>query len=282
MPDPRQIPYLIQLIDDESPAVRDSVFRELRSFGPGLQKEVARLEKTPTAEQLGILQEILEEERREWLRSAWPGSFEVSGEQGRLEAGLSLLAEFQNGRGYEPKLDSLLDQLAMDFRATGTKVSVLGLSEFLFQKHGLQGASQEDYYNPMNSNLVEVIQRKRGIPISLALVYILVGRRLGLQVEGCNFPGHFLTIASDRNTWLVVDCYNGGRVLRARDLERINATISLDDILRLQCRAPMILARVLRNLSYAYQLANRHANQQLMQLLLGQLEESEGGPLQEG
>jgi hypothetical protein len=277
MPDPKQLPYLIQLIDDESPAVRDSVFRELRSFGPALEGEIARLKKKPSPEQLRMLEEVLEEGSRAWLRKSWRGWSAVKGEQERLEAALSLLAEYQQGSNSAINLQVLLDRLAWDFRGTGTRINALGLADFLFHKVGMKGVPQEDYYNPLNSNLVYVIEQKRGLPISLASVYILVGHRLGLQIDGCNFPGHFLTIASQGKRKFIVDCFNGGRVLSAGDLERVESTITLRDILRLKCQTPMIIARVLRNLSQAYELAHQEANQRLMEELLQGLEDAEVG-----
>ena len=61
----------------------------------------------------------------------------------------------------------------------------------MFDEHGFSG-NAADYYDPRNSFLNEVLDRKRGIPLTLALVYIEIGRRIGLPVQGVSFPAHFL------------------------------------------------------------------------------------------
>ena len=61
----------------------------------------------------------------------------------------------------------------------------------LFEIEGFRG-NQEDYYDPRNSFLNDVIDRKTGIPITLSVLYMEVGRRIGLRVEGVGMPGHFI------------------------------------------------------------------------------------------
>ena len=80
------------------------------------------------------------------------------------------------------------------------------LSEEVFVRQGFAGNATE-YYDPRNSYLNEVIDRRRGIPITLAVVYLSIGRRLGMPVEGVNAPGHFLVRHGDR----VLDPFASGR-----------------------------------------------------------------------
>ena len=86
------------------------------------------------------------------------------------------------------------------------------LREYLFEEQGFAGNSQE-YYDPRNSYLNEVLDRRLGIPITLSLVLVEVGRRLGLQMEGIGLPGHFITGARVAGEHVLLDPFNGGTIL---------------------------------------------------------------------
>jgi regulator of sirC expression with transglutaminase-like and TPR domain len=96
------------------------------------------------------------------------------------------------------------------------------LNRFLFTELGFFG-NREQYEDPRNSCLNEVLDRRTGIPITLALVYIEVARRAGIRSEGINFPGHFLVRAlqdlhtDDPGEGLIVDPFHGGAILNEHD-----------------------------------------------------------------
>ncbi len=257
-----QLPSLIRLLEDES--LRTSVLKELATFGHSLEDEIEQQGVAVNEEQARLLRPLLNQQYREWLRHEWKSWFDRSNDKELLERGLALLAEFQLGRWYPAKLRTVLDTLADEYGARYAQRDAIDLAEFLFQGYGLRGAEQEDYYNPLNSNLVHVIEQRRGIPISLACIYILVGDRLGLKIEGCNFPGHFLAVASTKRQKVIVDCFNGGTFINEESLAAVNAQVTRQDILRLQCDATTIIVRVLRNLANAYQHNGEEANAQLM------------------
>jgi hypothetical protein len=172
MPDARQLPFLISLLEDDSASVRESVLKELRAFGPDLELELARQSIKPGPDRLPIMHGVLEEHRRMWLREVWSSWFTVEDDKQKLEMALMLLAEFMHGRTYHVSLKQLLDQLARDFAEQEKRKDGLRLAQYLFNTVGLKGASQEEYYNPLNSSLIFVLEQKTGIPISLACVYI--------------------------------------------------------------------------------------------------------------
>ena len=89
--------------------------------------------------------------------------------------------------------------------------SLAALNHVLFRDQGFRGNS-EDYYNPKNSFLNEVIERKSGIPITLSVLYIEVGRRVGLSLEGVSFPGHFMVKHMGNREQIVIDPFNGGDI----------------------------------------------------------------------
>jgi regulator of sirC expression with transglutaminase-like and TPR domain len=94
------------------------------------------------------------------------------------------------------------------------------LSEALFVQEGLKG-NADDYYDPRNSYLNEVLERKEGIPISLSVIYIEVARRIGFPVQGVGLPGHFIVkhLAGDQE--ILVDPFNQGRRLTLMDCQEM-------------------------------------------------------------
>lgn len=128
------------------------------------------------------------------------------------------------------------------------------LNRYLFEEQGFRGSPQEHYYDPRNSYLNEVLERRLGIPITLALLYLAVGRRLGLALEGINFPGHFLVRCALPEEDLYIDPFAGGRLLETQDLEDLLRRVNRGEPMPLEQRflqpaSPrQILARMLRNL----------------------------------
>jgi len=116
----------------------------------------------------------------------------------------------------EPYL-ARLDELAEMVRdrldnETAPLVVLQELLQTLFVRVGLQG-NRASYYDPRNSFLNDVLDRKRGIPLTLGILTLEVGWRLGLPLAGVNFPGHFLVRFEGESLRLLVDPFDGGRTL---------------------------------------------------------------------
>ena len=134
------------------------------------------------------------------------------------------------------------------------------INRYLFEEIGFAGNNVQ-YDDPRNSYLNDVVDRKLGIPISLAVIQIEVTRRLGMPLDGISFPGHFLVRLPVDDGILVLDPYNKGRPVSAEELrERASPHLgghAPDDQQLLQILAPathrMILMRMLRNLKGLYQ-----------------------------
>ncbi|UCH53918.1 MAG: transglutaminase family protein, partial [Pseudomonadota bacterium] len=122
-----------------------------------------------------------------------------------------------------------LDRLGADLRAripenSPLEQTILALNAFLFEEHGFLG-NTDNYYDPRNSFLNEVLDRKLGIPITLSIIYMEIGRRVGLPVEGVSFPGHFLVKFGTDHGDLVIDPFAGGIPLSEEDLlDRLEET----------------------------------------------------------
>jgi regulator of sirC expression with transglutaminase-like and TPR domain len=139
------------------------------------------------------------------------------------EAALWIAAEEQPGLDPDPwleRLDELGERLQPRLRGVRDDLSRLALlTELLFDEEGLRG-NAEDFYDPRNSFLNEVLERRLGIPISLAVVCMEVGRRAGILLEGVGFPGHFL-LRLAHHPQVIIDPFDRGRLLTAEDCEKM-------------------------------------------------------------
>ena len=162
-----------------------------------------------------------------------------------------------------------IERMALRLRARMPQTSaaeerIEALNEFLFDDLGYRG-NADDYYDPRNSYLNDVLERKTGIPITLSVLYMEIGRRVGLPLEGVSFPGHFLVRVQVRGGVIVLDPFAGGAPqseadLRSR-LKRVIpegvaedvpvAELPLDQFLEPASKR-QILVRLLRNLKAIY------------------------------
>ncbi|HUM15795.1 MAG TPA: transglutaminase-like domain-containing protein [Candidatus Nitrosotalea sp.] len=113
---------------------------------------------------------------------------------------------------YLTRLEGLADAAEPARRAADALSRLHRLREFLFEELGFAG-DRTDYFDPRNSHLNEVLDRRLGIPITLSLVLIETGRRLGLEMEGIGLPGHFITGARIAGEHVLLDPFNRGAVL---------------------------------------------------------------------
>lgn len=161
-----------------------------------------------------------------------------------------------------------LDELAVPLReAILERTSVGAISDaqlLVAHVHGDLGfvGNQDAYHDPRNSLVGEVLTRRLGIPITLALVLIEVGRRAGMHVSGVGFPGHFLARVERDGHEVLLDPF-AGTILARPTLERLalrtlGTTVpSPEHLARVEPRA--IVVRMLRNLKHAYELRGEHA-----------------------
>ncbi len=102
---------------------------------------------------------------------------------------------------------------------SGPSQRILALNKYLFAELGF-AANEADYYDPRNSCLNEVLDRRVGIPITLSLLYMEVGARINLPLQGVSFPGHFLVKCALPDGTVVLDPYAGGISLDVSDLQK--------------------------------------------------------------
>jgi regulator of sirC expression with transglutaminase-like and TPR domain len=169
-----------------------------------------------------------------------------------------------------PELDEgrylrMLDELAHSVQAglpsgASPERRVGRLNSYLFHDLGFSG-NRTDYYDPRNSFLNEVIDRRTGIPLTLCIVYMEVGRRCGLRVEGVGFPGHFLCKVHLEGGELVVDPFHRGQLLGLEEIKRrlaaaVGDQVKFDSRILRAAKPREILIRMLQNLRSVYQERN--------------------------
>jgi regulator of sirC expression with transglutaminase-like and TPR domain len=305
------LPFLIRLIDDPSPRVRDKIAAKLREL-PDLRGEILRQGLQLSLEQDAAIRQLVEprpdeasrlvaydedtqsfsiplsgrEAPREPIfideshgRPQWLHWLEIEDPWDRLEAALDALAhwiDYEQRSAFDlpPSLSQLLDGLNEEYSLSGRPYSAVELSEWLFVERGMRGATSSEYYLPVNSHMGQVITLRRGIPISLVAVFMLLGRRLGLEIYGCNFPGHFLAWTRDLDGDRFFDCFDRGRVLSPLETAAIRK--AAPDATSQPSRPEDIVARFLRNLAAAYQHQGDRTKAHFMLQLLGELESSRG------
>ncbi|HTB23617.1 MAG TPA: heat shock protein HspQ [bacterium] len=252
--DTKQLPHLLSLLDDDSPSVQAELRLQLGAMGDTLKIELARMATPPSDAQRRLLQSILQPQNRAWLRRVWAVWLRMPDSLEALEKACALISEFHSGYIYPTDLSIVLDQLAEDYSRDHGRPDALSLAAFLFKERDLKG-NQADYFNPLNSDLVAVIKEKRGIPLSLSAIYMLVGRRLGLDIGGCHFPGHFLARVREGGREFLVDCFNGGVEVDHKVVATMGESTpwSLQTILNSEAGPRSIVARMLRNLAKAYE-----------------------------
>ncbi len=113
---------------------------------------------------------------------------------------------------YRARLDQLAEEVRDRLGQEGAPLLLLQeLIDVLYRRHGFSGNS-EAYYDPRNSFLNDVLDRRTGIPLTLGIVLLEIGWRLGLPLEGVGFPGHFLVRFAGEEVRLLIDPFDGGRI----------------------------------------------------------------------
>jgi len=181
-----------------------------------------------------------------------------SGETDLAEAALVIAAE------HDPQVDIPLCLRRLDKWAAAAAPAVARAEDSAGQARALIAAihgklgfagNAADYYDPRNSYFHRVLERRTGIPITLAVVYLAIGRRLGVDVQGVGFPGHFL-VAIAPEPRVIVDPFAGCVLTWEQCQERLTASLGPDAVLgahHLAAATPReILVRMLRNLKHIF------------------------------
>ncbi len=186
------------------------------------------------------------------------------GEHFSVEQACWLLAQTEypeiNIAGYQAVLDDIAGELMVRIDFGAEPVAILAeINRYLFKDLGFKGNDQ-DYYDPKNSYLNQVLNRKLGNPISLCLIYLFIARRLRLPVAGIGMPGHFICRFQSSIEEVFIDAFNGGRFWTKAECVKhlIMSGHSYNDRLLDPVSARRILIRICSNLHQIYVNLEKH------------------------
>ncbi len=175
-----------------------------------------------------------------------------------LEEGAFLIARFgypqMKPTNYQALLDGMAKEIAPHIRRKRLPEEILRtINTYLFLEQGFVG-NTDHYYDPDNSYINRVLDRRTGIPISLSIIYLLIAKRLELSVFGIGMPGHFLVKYSDKRNEILVDPFNKGRLLTKTDCANflINSGYDFQESYLAATPNRTILSRMVRNLMSVY------------------------------
>ena len=245
-----------ELMDDPSASVQKAVYEELRSSGAvGIQfLRMMLLDGTPEQKLVA----------RNWLE-------ELDGKVGsdtfldfihrfqyELESGCLLLDRTYyphfNPRQYYTFMNeaSKYCRELMVTPCSGLEACKV-LNRVLFHEYGFRG-DMEHYYQPENSFLHQVVTRRKGIPITLSIIYILLAERCGLQLEPIGLPGHFLVGCFEDDEPFYIDVFARGKILNREAIENYleSHAIPVDEAYFYPLTCGQILTRCCRNLAHQF------------------------------
>ena len=249
---------LLNLLADDQPAVHQAVREKIISCGPS----VCNWLKPHMLSSDPVLRRHVSDVIRHFELQRADDAFLTfclkHGEDFDLERGAWLLATTAypeiNVEAYQALLDSHTAELRDRIGPGGSAGTVLArINKYLFKDLGFSG-NEGNYYDPDNSYINRVLDRRTGNPISLCLVYLLLSRRLRLPVVGIGLPGHFICRYQSSSDEIYVDVFNRGQLLTKADcvqyLQRGNYSLS-DDFLG-PVSARRMFMRICSNLHQIY------------------------------
>ena len=255
----RELRSLVTLLDDEDQSSVELVRRQILTVGDRALPYLDELRHHGAGELAARAEEVADELRYLGIRREFESLAQASDPD--LEKGVFLLAKFGHPQTDLRPYTSWLDRVAgrvQDELPNETDQSVLfqRLNSHLFQALGFNG-NESRYYDPDNSFVHRVIETRRGIPVSLSVIYLLLAKRLGLSVYGVATPGHFLIGFRPGPQPCFLDAYHKGRIMDLHEVRRMllrgGYEFRPDFVDR--CSNRDIMARMMRNLTAIYEKA---------------------------
>ncbi len=249
---------LVNLLGDDDPSIYQTVREKILSFGEdaGEWLRPHRLSNDPVLRRRAreIVQHFDRQEADTWFLAFCL----KHGEEFDLEEGVWLLALTQypeiNVEAYRALLDHFAAEIRerIDFSETNKEI-LTTINNYVFDELGFSG-DQESYYDPQNSYLNRVVDRRKGNPINLSLLYLLLARRLELPVAGIGLPGHFICRYQSTSEEIYVDPFHHGKFLTKADCIQylVSGSHGLQDEFLSPVSTRRILMRICSNLHQIY------------------------------
>ncbi|MFZ9980800.1 MAG: transglutaminase-like domain-containing protein [Cyclobacteriaceae bacterium] len=276
----KEIKALISLLDDQDVQVAGLVEQKIRSLGTGIIPHLEKEWESALSPDLqsrienlihDLQTELLKERLQEWHNSP----------DRDLLTGMWIVATIQYPDLDLQKLRQELEQIHYDVWLTfsdGMTVMdrIKALNSVLFSKLRF-GANTRNFHSPGNSMINVVLESKKGNPISLCVIYMLVATKLKLPVHGVNLPNMFMLLCRDESHDFYINAFNRGLIFTRKDLETYILEIQLTPQSSFfePCSNEDIIRRSLRNLVIAFDKLGEHARSEEVKALL--LSISDGG-----
>jgi regulator of sirC expression with transglutaminase-like and TPR domain len=250
------ITSLIKLLDDEDIFISRSAYERLLGLGTDAIPVILEFRENASGHLKNLLDEIVDNLRyRKYVDDVI--SYFKSADKD-IERGAFLVAKFAYPDLNFKEYSEILELMALDLKKRiYTKDNIFDIvgavNKFFFFEKGFRG-NYENYYEPDNVFINRVIDRRVGIPITLSLVYILVGKRANLPVYGVALPGHFVVRYESNGFEIYVDPFNKGRLMTKNDCEKLISQLGYAQRREYFMRATAddIVKRMLGNLALAY------------------------------
>lgn len=257
-PNEREKRALLNLLGDDDPEIYHAVRERIVSLGPEVCDWLRPHTLSGDPELRRHSRDIIYHfERREADREFLLFCLH-RGEDLDLETGALLLARTAyptiNIEAYSALLDSYADVIAPHINASLTPRELLSvINHHLFKELGFRG-DEETYFDPRNSYLNQVLDRRKGNPISLCLIYLLVARRLKLPIAGIGLPGHFVCRYQSTLDSVYIDAFDQGRLLTKADCVQflLHSAFGLHEQFLAPISSRRMLMRMCGNLHQSY------------------------------
>lgn len=276
MPAASDLPYLLRLLDDNDPEVRPVVREQFESFDGDISHDLAALGITISPSGKKRLSHWLEPGRRQTLMNEWlvpsGGADTLADDWDAFENLLRMLSDYlHDGITLRPSLPDQLDMLAEEIRGELPDPGVEDVRRWMFTKvskapfrQAPQKADGLCYFD-----LSYVIEHRVGNATSLGCLFMLIGQRLGVEVNGCNYPGHFLCRIHWGGRSYLVDCSHGGRKFDLEELlgGELEISAKARKALVSPCYLGDVLLRYLMELQYSLASSGRAEDSHLVKQL---------------
>ena len=274
---PERLSVLLRLLDDDSPPVRASVEAALSAFGGDVSELLPELDAGLGEAELELLSLLLLPARRDRLRRDWVvpagGAAAVHDDWDQFEALLRTLSDYlHDGVTLRQPLADALDLLAEDLEGIAAEHGAAGLNRVLFED-GRFTANLDEEDEPENYDLARVLAGHPSNAIGLGLIFLLVARRLEIDVEGINLPRSFLCRYQDEGQMLLSEPHVKGRRVLPEDLaHRIRRYPREVRSLAARPASPgELLVRVVEELATSWSVRGETEDAELMEELLATL-----------